>query len=179
MYSPGLPESDPQIDQDVLNGVKIVRRRLYQRWGSLAQQTTNVLAPPASSGGALDDQIIALPSSRSSGSYPAVKGPMQAPTPAPTTTNVPAQGTHNTSNSAQPAGGSDDTWKYVVGFSVGSFLLLSLVVVFFVCRSKAARNISPWKTGLSGQLQKAFVTGKLVLCTLGVQYVDSIHQPQW
>ncbi|ESQ44481.1 hypothetical protein EUTSA_v10005911mg [Eutrema salsugineum] len=38
------------------------------------------------------------------------------------------------------------------------FLLLLAIGVFFF-RSKAGKSVNPWRTGLSGQLQKAFVTG--------------------
>ncbi|XP_071934467.1 probable inactive receptor-like protein kinase At3g56050 isoform X2 [Coffea arabica] len=41
----------------------------------------------------------------------------------------------------------------------GSLLLLLLVTGIFICRSSKVAVVKPWATGLSGQLQKAFVTG--------------------
>ncbi|CAH9141555.1 unnamed protein product [Cuscuta epithymum] len=45
------------------------------------------------------------------------------------------------------------------GISFGVFSLIVTVAIICTCRSRAARSIGPWTTGLSGQLQKAFVTG--------------------
>lgn len=41
----------------------------------------------------------------------------------------------------------------------GSLLLFLLVIGMFFCRSNKVAVVKPWATGLSGQLQKAFVTG--------------------
>jgi hypothetical protein len=35
------------------------------------------------------------------------------------------------------------------------------VGLLLMCRKQVVTTIGPWKTGLSGQLQKAFVTGEL------------------
>jgi len=49
---------------------------------------------------------------------------------------------------------------YVV-IGVAAFVaMLIIVAVIFFFRKRAVKSIGPWKTGLSGQLQKAFVTGK-------------------
>lgn len=41
----------------------------------------------------------------------------------------------------------------------GSLLLFFLVIGILFCRSSKVAVVKPWRTGLSGQLQKAFVTG--------------------
>ncbi|XP_006644509.2 protein MALE DISCOVERER 2-like [Oryza brachyantha] len=50
-------------------------------------------------------------------------------------------------------------WLYAIVFSSIALLLISIVCLFVLCRNKSVATIGPWKTGLSGQLQKAFVTG--------------------
>ncbi|XP_057741533.1 inactive receptor-like serine/threonine-protein kinase At2g40270 [Arachis stenosperma] len=47
-------------------------------------------------------------------------------------------------------------WSTVGGFS---FLVLVTAIVFACFRSNKVVTVKPWATGLSGQLQKAFVTG--------------------
>ncbi|KAL6128058.1 hypothetical protein ACLB2K_071416 [Fragaria x ananassa] len=44
----------------------------------------------------------------------------------------------------------------------GASLVILVVGLYFYGRNKAA-TVNPWATGLSGQLQKAFVTGCLKL----------------
>lgn len=98
----------------------------------------------------------AIPS-RSSGSFPAVPhGKKLPPAPGPAPAPAPAPSPPVT----QPTGGkSGHSLKLIVGLSILFFLLIIAVAIFIICRSRAARTIGPWKTGLSGQLQKAFVTG--------------------
>ncbi|CAL5096224.1 unnamed protein product [Urochloa decumbens] len=51
-------------------------------------------------------------------------------------------------------------WLYwVVLPAVGLLLVTALACWLLPCRKSAVATIGPWKTGLSGQLQKAFVTG--------------------
>ncbi|KAM7505975.1 hypothetical protein LguiB_004879 [Lonicera macranthoides] len=142
--------SEPQMVQNVQNLQNTARRRLVE-------SPKNLIAAPTNGGG----NIIALPSSRSSGSFPAVPG-KKAHSPSPSPAPSPAGSPHSVLSSGenpQNLNYNHDTWKYVLGFSISAFSLIVLAVVFFVCRSQAAKNIGPWRTGLSGQLQKAFVTG--------------------
>lgn len=131
----------------------IVRRRL-------AEQSSNLAAAPASSASAAEP-IIALPSTRSSGSFPAV--PKEKKEPFPSDAPAPSKPHHAV---AQPeyanentGGHSGDDWKYIVGISVAVFFALVVTVLCFFCHTRAVKNIRPWRTGLSGQLRKAFVTG--------------------
>ncbi|KAL2549762.1 putative LRR receptor-like serine/threonine-protein kinase MRH1 [Forsythia ovata] len=41
----------------------------------------------------------------------------------------------------------------------GPFLLLFLIIGIWFCRSSKVATVKPWATGISGQLQRAFVTG--------------------
>ncbi|XP_059664263.1 protein MALE DISCOVERER 2-like isoform X2 [Cornus florida] len=145
--------SELRMLQNVHNLFNIVRRRLLQ-------QSSNIAAAPATaSGGPPTEQIIALPSTRSSGAFPAVpngkKGLPSAPSP-PLTSNP--DGDSSGSEKQPSAGGTSKTWKYVAVVFGVIILLVVAAAIFIVCRSQAAA-IRPWRTGLSGQLQKAFVTG--------------------
>ncbi|KAF0917381.1 hypothetical protein E2562_017836 [Oryza meyeriana var. granulata] len=48
---------------------------------------------------------------------------------------------------------------YAIVLSSIALLLIGIACMFLLCRNKSVATIGPWKTGLSGQLQKAFVTG--------------------
>ncbi|KAJ0245814.1 inactive receptor-like protein kinase [Hirschfeldia incana] len=71
-----------------------------------------------------------------------------APPPSVTLSNIPTI-RRSSSNSIAPI---------VVGCTGGVLLLLLATVVFFF-NSKAGKSVNPWRTGLSGQLQKVFITG--------------------
>lgn len=100
--------------------------------------------------------------------------PSSSPSPAPSTTTTPPKVKkpssldRNVSNSpsASPTPKSKSTLSkkdhtpIVVGIVGGvAFILISIVVVYLWKTNKVA-TVKPWATGLSGQLQKAFVTGK-------------------
>jgi hypothetical protein len=67
-------------------------------------------------------------------------------------------------------------WLYkAVLPAVGLLLLTGLACLLLPCRKSAVATIGPWKTGLSGQLQKAFVTGTTLFAqfhTCAVQCAD-------
>ncbi|KAL3344127.1 hypothetical protein AABB24_023523 [Solanum stoloniferum] len=163
--SDNLPSSSrPHIIHTIQNQANIARRKLVE-------QSSNLAAVPANGGKPLSP-IVSVPSTRSSGSFHAVPNTQGTPpTPLPASqqqsesqskpnpmgqsSSVVKQPTNRQAPLAQKSG---DTWKYIVG-GFGFFLLIAAVAVFLVYRSRAAKTIGPWKTGLSGQLQKAFVTG--------------------
>ncbi|KFK36918.1 hypothetical protein AALP_AA4G189600 [Arabis alpina] len=64
-------------------------------------------------------------------------------------------------NSPTPrsAGSSSVVVLVVVGCVGGAVFLLLLVTGVVYYTSKAGKSVNPWRTGLSGQLQKVFVTG--------------------
>ncbi|XP_050370870.1 inactive receptor-like serine/threonine-protein kinase At2g40270 [Argentina anserina] len=80
---------------------------------------------------------------------PTESSPSQTPSPA----SVPVQGVKNSSKSKRRVVLICAT---VVGGSL--FILLSVIGIMLVRSSKVV-TVRPWTTGLSGQLQKAFVTG--------------------
>ncbi|KAL1224788.1 Protein MALE DISCOVERER 2 [Cardamine amara subsp. amara] len=126
----------------------------------LLAETSNLAAEPAPSAPSPSPGIITEAFSRSSGSFPAVTNAKKRTPPLPS----PDEETNTDSSKHQPqdnkqSKGSKRVWLYVV-IAVASFVgLLIIVAVIFFCRKRAVKSIGPWKTGLSGQLQKAFVTG--------------------
>ncbi|XAR66580.1 Non-specific serine/threonine protein kinase [Bertholletia excelsa] len=142
----------------------MARRRLLQ------QQPSNLAASPAGDVSPTE-QIISVPTFKSSGSFPAVPNgnkaqPQEHVSPPAHPSSHQSQNASSPENSSTesdrtPSGGtSRGKWKYIVVI-LGSILLLLIIagVMFFICRKKAVPTIGPWKTGLSGQLRKALITG--------------------
>ncbi|XP_073061377.1 protein MALE DISCOVERER 2-like [Primulina eburnea] len=143
--------------------VNNIRRRLAEQPSNLAAIPPNIETP------AFLDPDITLPS-RSSGSFPAIPNrkklsppPASSPTVpqehAPSDPINPSAVSQSTNKKSSTDGKSETSFKLLIGISCAVFLLMVVVALFFICKSRAARNIGPWKTGLSGQLQKAFITG--------------------
>lgn len=144
----------------VLEETDILKRR------ELLEETSNLAAEPAPSGPSPSPRIITEASPRSSGSFPAVTNakkripPLVPPLPSPDENNS-SDSSKNQPQDNKQSKGSKHVWLYVV-IAVASFVgLLIIVAAIFFCRKRAVKSIGPWKTGLSGQLQKAFVTGKI------------------
>ncbi|CAO2183293.1 unnamed protein product [Urochloa humidicola] len=75
---------------------------------------------------------------------PAVNPPISPPIVPSATTDVPKRSIK---------------WLYAIVLPLAALLLIGISCMFLLCRNKSGKTIGPWKTGLSGQLQKAFVTG--------------------
>ncbi|EOY27980.1 hypothetical protein QUC31_012782 [Theobroma cacao] len=154
--------SEQQMAHNIRNLVPFARRRLLE-------QSKNLPAAPAAAVSSTE-QIISLPTARSSGTFPAVpKGTKkQSHAPAPQlhsslqgTDSKPVDHSSQTSNAeptAQQPSPSGNIWKYLIVIPC-VVVLLVVVAMVIMCRKRAAKTIGPWKTGLSGQLQKAFITG--------------------
>ncbi|CAH8384538.1 unnamed protein product [Eruca vesicaria subsp. sativa] len=92
--------------------------------------------------------------SRSSASHPPRKSPpalhvLSPPPPSVSLSNIPTISRRSSSSNEAPL---------VAGCTGGAILLLLATGVFFF-KSKAGKSVNPWRTGLSGQLQKVFITG--------------------
>ena len=169
-HSSGLYSSESHAGQSGQNFFSFARRKLLE-------QASNLPAAPAK-GESQSRQIIVIPMTRSSGAFPAVPKRKKQPSPAPSPLPSPAAPpTHNTldpegqpskhangfplkpTNQPSSDGTSENIWKYII--IVGGVAVLLIVAAAMLCmwRSKAVTTIRPWKTGLSGQLQKAFITG--------------------
>ncbi|KAG9133208.1 hypothetical protein Leryth_026885 [Lithospermum erythrorhizon] len=123
----------------------------------LVAQSNNLAAAPVK-----QDHVISLPSSRSSGSFPAVPKDLLQPTsPRPPKDHSPDTKAwpRDTNNGHSEDKNPGNAWKYIIGISSGIVLISVAMAMLIICKGRAAKTIGPWKSGLSGQLQKAFVTG--------------------
>lgn len=167
-YDKLASSSEPHMVHIAQKLVNFARRRLLE-------QSSNLAAAPASDGSSPSGPIIALPTMRSSGAFPAVpnekkkKSPPPAPQPSPAHPNssnsnrhpVHSPGSPGNTDNQKPSnsGTSGNTWKYIIITAGVAVLLILAAAIFCMFRSQAVATIGPWKTGLSGQLQKAFITG--------------------
>ncbi|EPS58414.1 hypothetical protein M569_16400 [Genlisea aurea] len=108
------------------------------------EESSNLLAFSPNAAIPIGSQTVP---SRSSGSFPAIPIPKNV-SPAPSSQPKPA-----TKNSGVPA-------RFSVELSGGIIIMFIVAAsAVFLSRSRAVKTIRSWKTGLSGQLQKAFISG--------------------
>ncbi|KAI3704108.1 hypothetical protein L1987_74321 [Smallanthus sonchifolius] len=147
---PGVGELEAEMERNV------VRRKL-------AEESLNLAAALSPSDGIGPPKIIALPTTRSSGSFSVVPNHKKAPPP-PLALNQEIISSHPPAHQApgsESYGSSNlDKWKIWVIISFCILLLMIIAInLWCMCQSRAVKTIGPWKTGISGRLQKAFVTG--------------------
>ncbi|CAL0325003.1 unnamed protein product [Lupinus luteus] len=154
-YCSDLPRSEElEIVQNVSNLINSARRKLLD-------QSSNLAAAPYSGGPTI--QISPLPTILSSGSFSAVPDANKKQNQSPATPTSPSDSPHDTSNQTSEQqggnGASRKWWNYLIIILVVALLVIAIMIMLFVWRKRAAKVIKPWTTGLSGQLQKAFITG--------------------
>ncbi|GJN40606.1 hypothetical protein PR202_gb29850 [Eleusine coracana subsp. coracana] len=115
-------------------------------------QDSNLAAPSSGNGPA--PAAVPVPST-GSGSFSAFS-PNNAPEPAIAPPPVPSMSPATPTEAPE---GKSFKLFYVIVLPLIVLLLISIVCMVMLCRNKSGKTIGPWKTGLSGQLQKAFVTG--------------------
>ncbi|KDO68888.1 hypothetical protein CISIN_1g006019mg [Citrus sinensis] len=118
--------------------------------------------PPASVGSSDDTKANETSSDRNdSVSPPKLSNPAPAPAPNQTPTPTPSIPIPrpSSSQSHQKSGGSSSKHIAILGGVIGGAILLVATVGIYLCRCNKVSTVKPWATGLSGQLQKAFVTG--------------------
>jgi hypothetical protein len=144
---------------NVPNLVNYARRRLLD-------QSSNLAAVPYN--GEQTTDISYIPISICTGSFPAVPDatkkqnqsqtpPLPSPPAEPSPPTEPSQDGKQTSEEQPKTSGN--LWKYILIIVAAVVLVIGIVVLLCICRKPAAKIIKPWNTGISGQLQKAFVTG--------------------
>ncbi|MFQ6670269.1 hypothetical protein Gotur_035266 [Gossypium turneri] len=132
----------------------------FERRGLLGS-SKNLPAVPATAVPSTE-QIIALPTTRSSGSFPAVPketGTKSEPDDESSETNSkPAdqssqanskpvdQSSENSKGETTAEKSSGDLWKYFIIPCI--LVFIAFVALAFICRKRAAKGIGPWKTGL-------------------------------
>lgn len=158
---------ESETDDNVSNLVNSARRKLLD-------QSSNLAAAPFS-GPAI--QISSIPFTQSSGAFPAVphnnKKQYQSPAPLPSPSNSPHMNQTNQQNSANGASGK--LWKDIITIAGVTVLVIVLLIMLCIWRKRAAKVIKPWKTGISGQLQKAFITGNILFLTKIYSYMIELQ----
>ncbi|KAJ0977365.1 hypothetical protein J5N97_012839 [Dioscorea zingiberensis] len=159
-HSDDLPTvAEPYIMQNVHRNVNSVRRRLLEVTRKLqgpnsSSKINNRNLPAAPVVGTPPQGVVAVPSV-GSGSFPAVPYSKIKPSPAPPTTSAnPKPVTSGPTSSEKIL-----NLRLIIIIIVIALLLIFAASMYFMCRRKGIATIGPWKTGLSGQLQNAFVTG--------------------
>lgn len=150
------------MDDTVQNLVNTHRRKLLDESTNLAAVPSSIVLPSS-------DSVYTVTSPRSSGTFPAVpnkpKKEPPPPEPAPLSQPLP-ENTSSQPSDTLPTHGIDNPsghfWKYAIIIGGVSLSLILATIIFCMCRSRGVTTIGPWKTGLSGQLQKAFITGILI-----------------
>ncbi|KAL5188174.1 Protein MALE DISCOVERER 2 [Glycine soja] len=160
---------ESEFGQNVPNIINSVRRKLFD-------QSSNLAAAPFSGGPTIE--ISSVPITQSSGAFPAVpdtnKKQNQSPAPLPSSSNSPPVNQASQQNS--PNGASGKLWKYIIIIAGVAVLVIVFVIMLCIWRKRAAKVIKPWKTGISGQLQKAFITGTLEEVTGSCYGVPKLNQ---
>lgn len=142
--------AEPNVESNSQPSTDFVRRKLIQ-------DSTNLAAAPAPDTPPPKPTTTVIPT-RSSGSFRAIpKSKITPSSPQPPVFQSP-----NTPTPPSPSSSSsfwENNWMYIVGGICGAVILAMAVILLFTGRRRGVKTIGPWKSGLSGQLQKAFVTG--------------------
>ncbi|KQK09160.1 protein MALE DISCOVERER 2 [Brachypodium distachyon] len=117
-------------------------------------QDSNLAAAPSSANAPVP-AAVPVPST-GSGSFSAFI-PNNAPPPAVKTPISPP--IHSDTPSEAVSKPRSKKWLYAIVIPLIALLIIGITCMLCLCRNKSVATIGPWKTGLSGQLQKAFVTG--------------------
>lgn len=149
----------PKIAQNVPEIVSSTRRKLLQSSGN------NLAAVP------FDDktpiEFSTAPTTFSTGAIPAVPDATEKQNqPAPSDPNAPddasdenqSQDASDGNQESQDVNNGASVWKWIIIILL--LLAIIIIILLYIWRKRAAKVIGPWKTGISGQLRKAFITGK-------------------
>ncbi|KAK6917694.1 Leucine-rich repeat-containing N-terminal, plant-type, partial [Dillenia turbinata] len=150
-YCNDLPRSsEPFADENVHNSVMFVRRRLLEESKNLPALPAPAIPPSGQT---------TSPIARSSGSFPAVADAKKTSPPPATISNPPSPPAELDPPPSinDKANGFKRTYLWV-GIGLG-ILVIVFVAICCLRRGSNVKPIGPWQTGLSGQLQKAFVSG--------------------
>ncbi|XP_075671133.1 inactive receptor-like serine/threonine-protein kinase At2g40270 isoform X2 [Castanea sativa] len=157
--------SESQIDENQLSnaakGLSCHERCISQSEDTVHRRMTQEIKVPVHP----VDRLYRIPEAPSSS-----PSPSQSPSPSPSPSAVPEPVgtdpalTNSPTPSFQPHKLPLATKKKthlisILAGSIGGSLLIILIIGVYLCKSDKVATVKPWATGLSGQLQKAFVTG--------------------
>lgn len=159
-YCTDLPSlGAPHIMQNLQSFANAMSRRLLREAGNLPALSGNDLASSKEIQRPLD--VLSL-GSGSFSAFPKSNGQIMMPLLPESVENVNAatlkqiSAAVNQSADKESSGAKYSKWIYLLIFPAA---ILLIVVPILVCRNRGHAPMPPWRTGLSGQLQKAFVTG--------------------
>ena len=149
--------AEPYLVENAPHIVNSVRRKLLE-------EAHNLPAAPVE--GAVPQESVDVPSI-GTGSFQAVPqhGSVKDLLAAPASTSPHTKGTppkKSNTNDNNTALSGIGKWAYIL-ILPGIVLLLTITGSIFMCRRQGGRKKGPWKTGLTGQLQKALITGDFFL----------------
>ncbi|CAN1166208.1 Protein MALE DISCOVERER 1 [Linum perenne] len=136
-----------------------MRRRLQEQQQQ-QPQGSNLEAEPPENAPSSQDTFDSVPITRGSGSFPAIPN-SKSPLSPPSLPNTDAS--QDDGGDEEPAKGpiqhNHISWDWICFLMalLSAVLCAFILVIMFLCRRRAGRTIAPWKTGISGQLQKAFI----------------------
>jgi hypothetical protein len=154
----------PHIMHNLQSFASAMSRRLLREAGNLPALSGNDLANSKEIPRPVD--VLSL-GSGSFSAFPKSNGPLlpesvQNVDPA-TVKQLSAAVTQSADK--ESSGAKYSKWIYVLIFPAA---ILLIVVPILICRKQGHASMGPWRTGLSGPLQKAFVTGKQWVNTLSM-----------
>lgn len=147
-----------------INPFRNLKDRIVRTVPTSSPPLSSDAIPHASAGSSDDTKANKTSSDRNdSVSPPKLSNPAPAPAPNQTPTPTPTPSLPiprpSSSQSHQKSGGSSSKHIAILGGVIGGAILLVATVGIYLCRCNKVSTVKPWATGLSGQLQKAFVTG--------------------
>lgn len=121
-------------------------------------------ASPSPSATSVSPASSPLPESPSaspspSATMPKPASPDQNTTASPSPSPLSPPG-FNTTSKSNHNDHHDHRVSILAGSIGGGVSLLILIIGIYLCKTNKVATVKPWATGLSGQLQKAFLTGK-------------------
>ncbi|KAJ7959617.1 LRR receptor-like kinase [Quillaja saponaria] len=127
----------------------------------LQAQNNETTAPP------LTDPPTHLPSPTPSPSQSPSPSPSHSPSPSqepnsvasPSPSSTPAPSPSKFSRRSAKSSSKHHKVAILGGVIGGTLFVLVSITVIYLCKTDKVATVRPWATGLSGQLQKAFVTG--------------------
>lgn len=104
---------------------------------------------------------IHSPLPKTTGTFPGrVNPPSQSPSNNITNSTEVTQAPVTKSTDVEtPSNKGSNKWVFFVSIPVAGLLVCGLVCTVLVWKNKGVATIRPWRTGLSGPLQQAFITG--------------------
>ncbi|PON51389.1 Tyrosine-protein kinase [Parasponia andersonii] len=140
------------------------RRVLQQEFAADLPRPTPAPEPQSKFGPLVQPQsgsAPASPPSSSSGAEEATAPPKRKPAlpPPPTSSSPPPVSAPSASPPVKNKRKSSIPHSAILAGAIGGATLLVVAIVGYLCIKTKVANVKPWATGLSGQLQKAFVTG--------------------